>query len=400
MLAFLLLARAVEADALGAWVLHLSTASFLHMCRRGIVKTGLVRFAAGADAPKRRRMVGAGWTLALAVTAAESLLVAAWGAWGPIPDGFALFVAWYPLLAWATLPLHLGTWLAEADDRFERVAFAALLTRGGLAAVAFVAVLTPGVWPIAAIARADVLLTAGASAGFVLLGWTDLRALRHTRWADLRTLFDFGKYSMGTLIGSHLLSSSDTYLIGLLLGPSAVAVYSVAQKAIRLVQVPLQALSATVFPQLSAHARTGDTDALRATLQQWTRRLTVGLLPVLVVLFIAADPVVRLLGGDAYAHAAPVLRWLLLYLALTPLDRALGMLLDSLGTPRFNLVKVGLMVAVNVAGNLVALLVWQSVAAVAAVTTLTLLAGVALGLRYARRSNVPLSLRGVAGVGA
>ena len=397
MLAFLLLARAVDADALGGWVLYLATASFLHMCRRGIVKTGLVRFATGSDAQTRRRMVGAGWTLALGATVAESLLVWAWAAWGPIPAGFALFATWYPLLAWATLPLHLGTWLAEADDRFERGALASILTRGGLAAVAALAVWTPEAWSIDAIVRADVLLSASASMLFVFFGWTDVRTVSSTQWADLRTLFNFGKYSMGTLLGTHLLSSSDTYLIGLLLGPSAVAVYSIAQKAIRLVQVPLQALSATVFPQLSALARTRDTEALRTTVHRWTRRLTLGLLPVLLVLFVAADPVVRVLGGRAYTHAVPVLRWLLLYLALTPLDRALGMLLDSLGTPRFNLIKVGVMVVVNVAGNLAALLLWESVAAVAAVTTLTLLAGVALGLRYARRSNVPMTLREVAG---
>lgn len=393
MLVFLLLARTVEADALGSWVLYLATASLLHMGRRGIVKTGLVRFVAGADAPARRRMVGAGWALAVAVTAVESLLVMAWGAWGPIPNGFGLFVTWYPVLAWATLPLHVGMWLAEADDRFERVAIASLLTRGGLAGVAMLAFWAPDAWSIAQIVQADVGLTAVASVLFALLGWTDLRTVVSTRWADFRVLLDFGKYSMGTLLSTHLLSSSDTYLIGLLLGPTAVAVYSVAQKAIRLIQVPLQAFSATIFPKLSAYARAGDSEALHTSIRQWTRRITLGLLPALCVLFLAADPVVRLLGGDAYAHAAPVLRWLLLYLALSPLDRALGMLLDSLGTPRFNFAKVGLMVVVNVAGNLVALLIWESVVAVAAVTTLTLGAGIVLGVRYTRRSGMPLSLR-------
>lgn len=395
MLAFLLLARAVDADALGSWVLHLATASFLHMCRRGIVKTGLVRFVAGADGADRRAMMGAGWTLGVAVTAVESALVVAWGAWGPIPDGFGLFVTWYPLLAWATLPLHVGTWLAEADDHFERVALASILTRGGLAGGAALALLDPAAWPIARIALLDVLLTAGASALFVALGWTHLATIRSTQRTAVRTLFDFGKYSMGTLLGTHLLSSSDTYLIGLLLGPAAVAVYSVAQKAIRLVQVPLQALSATVYPRLSALAQDDDRAALRRMIHQWTGRLTLGLLPILGALFVMADPVVRVLGGDEYARAAPVLQWLLVYLALTPLDRALGMLLDSLGTPRFNLVKVIGMVGVNVAGNLVALLVWESVTAVAAVTTLTMLTGIAMGLHYARRSTVPVTLRGM-----
>jgi O-antigen/teichoic acid export membrane protein len=80
----------------------------------------------------------------------------------------------------------------------------------------------------------------------------------------------------------------------------------------------------------------------------------------------------------------PILRWFTLYLLFSPLSRALGMLLDSVNRPQYNLYKVGVMVAVNVAGDVAVLLLWESIPAVAAVTTLTLLSGVGMGLYFVR----------------
>jgi O-antigen/teichoic acid export membrane protein len=108
--------------------------------------------------------------------------------------------------------------------------------------------------------------------------------------------------------------------------------------------------------------------------------VTAALLPVLVVLAVWAPTWVGLLGGDGYAGAVPVLQWFVLYLALAPLDRMVGLLFDSIEKPHLNLVKVGVMLAVNVAGDVLVYRLTGSVAAVAAVTTLTLTAGVVVGL--------------------
>jgi hypothetical protein len=66
----------------------------------------------------------------------------------------------------------------------------------------------------------------------------------------------------------------------------------------------------------------------------------------------------------------------------------IGMLFDSIGTPQRNLMKVGVMIAVNVAGDAAVLLAGGSVAGVAAVTTLTMTAGLVAGDRL-----LPPSLR-------
>jgi O-antigen/teichoic acid export membrane protein len=384
--AFVLLARLLGAEGLGAWILYLTTASFLHMCRRGLVKTGLVRYVAGRTDAERRSIVGAGWVLAAALTALAGGAVALWGAVLPVPDGFGLFVRWYPWLAWAGLPVHMSTWLAEADDRFDRVLWMDLMQGAGLPLVLAGLLGAPFVFALPTVpvtpslaAGLHVGLTGIASIAALGTGWGHLAALPRATVGALRRLFAFGRYSVGTLIGTHLLTSSDTYLLGVLAGPAAVGLYGVAQKAVRLVQVPLRALSATAYPALAQRSRGDGTTALSRYAHRWVLLVTAGLLPVLAVLAVWAPTWVGLLGGKGYAGAVPVLQWFVLYLALAPLDRMVGLLFDSIEKPHLNLAKVGVMLAVNVTGDVLAYRLTGSVAAVAAVTTITLAAGVAAG---------------------
>ena len=393
--AFVLLARLLGAEGLGSWILYLTTASFLHMCRRGLVKTGLVRYVAGRTDAERQSIVGAGWVLAAALTALAGGAVVLWGALAPVPDGFGLFVRWYPWLAWAGLPVHMGGWLAEADDRFDRVLWMDLMQGAGLPLVLTGLLGAPLVFALPAVpvtpdlaAGLHVGLTGIASLVALGAGWGHLAALPRATVSALRRLFAFGRYSVGTLIGTHLLTSSDTYLLGALAGPAAVGLYGVAQKAVRLVQVPLRALSATAYPALAQHSRGDGTTALSRYAHRWVLLVTAGLLPVLAVLAVWAPTWVGLLGGDGYAGAAPVLQWFALYLALAPLDRMVGLLFDSIEKPHLNLAKVVAMLVVNVAGDVLAYWLTGSVAAVAAVTTLTMAAGLGVGYML-----LPQSLR-------
>ena len=405
-LTFFLLARVLGPGGLGAWILYLATGTFVHMCRRGLVKTGLVRALAGMPAGERAPVLGAGWALALLLTGLAAAGVGAGSALFPVPAGFDLFAAWFPVLVGATLPVHVATWIAEADDRFDRVfvlnalqgLLFPLLLVGRTAWTVFTgepaALSVAGIWAAArsavtiqTAAFLHVLALGGASALALSLGWARLGSLSRAGRDAFWDLVQFGRYSVGTLLGTHLLTRSDTYLLGVLVGPTAVGVYGVAQKAVRLVLVPLQAFSATAYPSLVRHTE-ASAAAVSRYAHRWTLLLTLGLIPVLVVLAVGAETVVTCLGGPSYAGSAPVLQWFVLYLALAPADRMIGMLFDSIGTPQRNLMKVGVMIAVNVAGDAAVLLAGGSVAGVAAVTTLTMTAGLVAGDRL-----LPPSLR-------
>ena len=347
-LTFFLLARVLGPGGLGAWILYLATGTFVHMCRRGLVKTGLVRALAGMPAGERAPVLGAGWALALLLTGLAAAGVGAGSALFPVPAGFDLFAAWFPVLVGATLPVHVATWIAEADDRFDRV-FVLNALQGLL-------------FPLLLVGRTAWTVFTGEPAALSVAGiWAAARsAVTIQTAAFLHVLALGGASALALSLGWARLGSSDTYLLGVLVGPTAVGVYGVAQKAVRLVLVPLQAFSATAYPSLVRHTE-ASAAAVSRYAHRWTLLLTLGLIPVLVVLAVGAETVVTCLGGPSYAGSAPVLQWFVPYLALAPADRMIGMLFDSIG---------------------------GSVAGVAAVTTLTMTAGLVAGDRL-----LPPSLR-------
>ena len=105
----------------------------------------------------------------------------------------------------------------------------------------------------------------------------------------MRTLYRFGRYSVGTALGSNLLRSADQFILGLWLGPAAVAFYGVPQKLIEIVEIPLRGLAQTAMPSLSRKARRGDTETFARYLHAWVGGLSLALVPLLVVVFVWAE---------------------------------------------------------------------------------------------------------------
>ena len=63
----------------------------------------------------------------------------------------------------------------------------------------------------------------------------------------------FGKYAMGTLVGSSLLKSADTFIIGMsaVLGPTAIAIYAIPLKLTDLLGIPLRGFTMTAYPKMA-----------------------------------------------------------------------------------------------------------------------------------------------------
>ncbi|MEM8556705.1 MAG: lipopolysaccharide biosynthesis protein [Bacteroidota bacterium] len=399
---FVLLARTLAPADFGAWVLFLTAATFLDMVRHGLVQSALVQRSAGSTASQERMLMGGAWVLGLGTTSVLALGVFALGQLLPDAGAFRLFFDWYPLLALAALPHLVATWNGLAREHFGRLLVLKVVLAGGFAVFVVGNFVAPYLsWSqadLSGIARAYLGIHAAGSALMLALGWTRLATLRHATRRAVRTLYRFGRYSVGTTLGSNLLRSADQFILGLWLGPAAVAFYGVPQKLIEVVEIPLRGLAQTAMPTLSRKARRGDMATFARYLHAWIGGLSLALVPLLVVVFVWAEAACVLLAGEAYRDAGTLLRIFVVYMALLPLDRYLGLALDALGRPALNMIKVAAMVVVNIVGDVVALAAFGSVEAVAAVTIVMTLVGTALGAWFVKR-HVPFRLRATARAG-
>jgi O-antigen/teichoic acid export membrane protein len=109
-----------------------------------------------------------------------------------------------------------------------------------------------------------------------------------------------------------------------------------------------------------------------------------------LITFLLANFFVLILGGRQYLgtdpltgfNATTIVRIFSIYGLLLPLDRMTGIGLDSVNRPDRNLTKVGYMVFANVIGDLIAVWIFKSLAAMAIASVLFTAIGVWVGYYF------------------
>ena len=158
-----------------------------------------------------------------------------------------------------------------------------------------------------------------------------------------------------------------------------VAAYSLPLKLVEIIEIPLRSFLATAMPVMSKYKSPEHKPELRYVFYRYAGLLSVFMLPAVIACIFFAESLVTMLGGVQYAESAIVLRILAVYTAFLPLDRFSGVTLDIIGKPKFNFIKVLLMLTVNVIGDIIAIYYIGNIWAVAAVSILTFFTGVIFG---------------------
>lgn len=393
---FFLLARALDQEMLGEWIIYITAATMLEMVRSGLTRIALIRFLSGASEEEREVIIGANWLISIVLTAiiiVVLLAVRLLFSDALHHSAFHAFVIWYPLMAIFNLPYNNVMTFLQAGQKFERMLWLRSAESGAF--VSFL-VLNYLFWrcDIGVIIIVHLMITLLVSLFCVSRGWDELVHIRKTNRKTVKMLLEFGKYSLGTMIGSNLLKSTDTFVISAsaALGASAVALYGVPLKLIEILEVPLRSLVATAFPRISAAAHTGDQAAVKNGFYLYAGFTTLLFIPAVAVAFIASDLMIILLAGREYLASGTLFRLFCLYGLLLPLDRFSGVVLDSLNLPRLNFYKVALMALINLAGDLVAVFIFKSLIGVALTTIIMTLAGAVWGL-WLLRARLDLQLR-------
>jgi len=182
-----------------------------------------------------------------------------------------------------------------------------------------------------------------------------------------------------------LLKSADTIIIGLspVMGATAAAIYAIPLKVIELLQLPVNGFVSTAIPKLSRSYINHRFEEFQKTLYTYTGAVLYSLVPIVFLLAIFSRQTLILLSGDQYTQFVPmmlpVMYLFLFYGLLLPVDRFTGIALDSAELPNLNAIKVQIMLAMNIIGDVIAVFVFESLVMVAMVTIVFTIAGILLG---------------------
>ena len=378
------LARSFSPSELGYWVLFMTVYTLFDMLRSGMISNAVIKKITEVDTEEEVAVViGSGWKLSFWLTLVGSVLVAL--AFYIIylftdNDSYKLLFQWFVPISLMSLPAAMATWILNAYVKFSKIVWIRFLMQGGF----FIGVLYHYYYGSGLVMVIMVYLISKFLPGFLatVKGWNKLKYVgRGTREMD-KKIINFGKYSMGTLIGSNFLRSTDTFVIMFFLGSGAVAVYNVATKLVGLFEIPLRAFASIAFPQLSKKYAMGLKDEFRDEFETGSGFLTILLLPISIITFIFAEQMVVLLAGDEYLSSVNILRVFAVYTALTPLDKFCGIALDVINRPDLNFFKVMLMLTVNLVGDIIVLMVTDDIIWVAVVSIVTFASGIFFGFRF------------------
>jgi len=382
-LSFATIARTYTPHDFGRYMLFVVAGTFIEMLRFGLTRTSIVKFLMVAGIKERKSLVGSNYLIGLATTLIINTIIAALYYLQKSnieQSGFYLFLKWYPWMALANLPMNNAISLMLAKEHFGRLLFVRFISN--IVFLIYAAInffyLKYSVETTIVVQICSQLLT---SIVCIALGWDGLIRIIFVTRESVIKLLNFGKYSMGTLISTSLLKSADTFILGLvpILGIDSVALYSIPLKLSELLEIPLRSFAATLYPRMAKASNCAKRTVLSALYHDYTGMLFYFFLPILIFCELFAYPLVLIFGGEQYLAAVPIFRLYILYGLFLPFDRITGVGLDAVGAPKYNLLKVVVMAAINIGGDLAALLVFKSLYAMAIVTIVNTFVGAYIG---------------------
>lgn len=352
---FIVIVRSLPTNEFGEWVLFITTLNFIDMLRFGITRTAIVRFLSGADKKEGQQLLGSNYAINLSTTLFLIILVITINFFfrDTIQEsGFSLFFNWFPIIAIINLPFNNALSVLQARMRFDYILIIRILNVGS-----FMIYLIVNYFffqaGILTIMWAYIITNMVSSIVASILNWDGILFIFKANWQKNKVILNFGKYTSGTLIGTNLLKSADTFILGLspFLGVTGVALYSIPLKLTEIMEIPVRSFAMTAFPGMSKASIQGNKDLVKKIYYQNIGGLTYLLLPILVVSFIFAEEFVTFLGGPEYIETAGVFRIFCFYGLLLPIDRFTGVALDSINMPKQNFFKVIYMTLSNIIGD-------------------------------------------------
>ncbi|MCF8425929.1 MAG: oligosaccharide flippase family protein [Bacteroidia bacterium] len=379
---FALLARVLPKDVFGPYIVFLALYGIFETLRIGMVMNAMVRsLAQCTNSDEEDVVIGSTVFITIGLTVIYSLLITVlyfvFKAFGIFTE-YLFFFKWMVIMALFSAPNNYATWYLNAKLKIISMSSIRILNQlVFISLIWFYIKAEPNIYAVLisySIAHLVVSLLA------IFAGWSGIQHFFKYAKKNMLEIFHFGKYSMGTLIGSNLLRSSDTFIIGSsLLGSAGVAMFNVPSRILEIIEMPLRSFAITAMPKFAKLNAEKAFDALRLDFERKTGLVFFLLLPISIMCFVMADWVVFLIGGKGYSESAILLRFFASYMAILPLDKFAGVMLDTINKPNLNFYKVMIQLAVNIIGDYLGIMIFGNLESVAFVSTATFVAGVLFG---------------------
>ncbi len=381
----------------GVWVLAQSVVSYLNLLEFGLTTT-LTRHLAAAkatgDYDQANRILGqlatmmwgVGFLIALGAVIGSLLL----------PHIFKLQPDQAKLFQWSFLLIGIQAALGVITNIWEGAMGAAedyhvlngLYIFAALARLAYsVVLLKLGYGLLALLCAQFVVIVIVWLLDHLYMKWRYPQLSFRPKWFGWKEAKPLAKFSGAVFVGhiaGLLNNDTDKVIAGILLGPTAVAVYQVGYKLYDLARTLFANSVSVIMPTAAALSARGDQDKLNQMLCQVSSVMVGIMAAIYFPLILYGSEFINLWVGPKFADSSKVLTWLSLAILLGAHVRVLGSILWGLGDWKANVYPSMIAAFFNVIFSVLFCLRW-GVIGIAAATTLVALGGYTWWTFYAMR---------------
>ncbi|UZS00106.1 oligosaccharide flippase family protein [Chondrinema litorale] len=154
----------------------------------------------------------------------------------------------------------------------------------------------------------------------------------------------YGRFVLATNISSQTLRTVDHFMLASLVSTPAVALYNTSVRISNLLDMPSKAVAEALFPK-SVQKSTDGKEQVARLYEQTTGSILAVLAPMCLFIFIFPDLIIKIIAGEKYLDAVPILRVAVIYSLLLPFQKQFGTIMDASGKPKINFI-VNLILAI------------------------------------------------------
>ena len=368
------LTRILPLHVFGEWAVYISCVSLVDMLRTGLLKIPFIYFSSIENNFNQNNSNA--FILGLLVNSVLLIILALCYVFF---EPYRHFIIAYSLLMFTDLPYTFAIYEGYVDLNYRRIFYIKFYLKLLFLGATFFLTLD-----------INSLLFIHVFTSFIL---SLLYGNKHMmfyfyKYYDRVTLykfFNYGRYTLGNLVGTSLLKNTDLYIIAFYLTSEDVALYAVGIKAIDFLEYPIRAIGNVFFPTIAKLCSAGEKRKMKAYYIQFICRTTLVLLPLITALFIFSEYFISIIAGEAYIASSQIFSCFLIYTLFLPLDKFSGVFLDSIKRPELKKKKIYLMFLLNLVGDFLAIILFESSLAIAFVSIATFTFGAFYSIYWLRK---------------
>lgn len=396
-----LLFRAFSKSDAGTWFFFLSIQGLVEAFRTGFLNTATIKFYAGSEKERGESVLGSVWVIAIIITLFVSLLSWVLLLFIPFINNYQILIVakWLGITFISSLPFTVPMWVLMAEENYTKLLWLRLVNNLSMLLI-ILFLIEQNKMTLTNMLILNIVTNILTGILCIFFKSFHLNTITKSTKKTLTELFNYGKYTVSTSTSVLFFRISTTFVITFFLGPTALAVYNLPGRLMTIIEIPLGSSLGTGMSSMATALNKNDEKQFIYIFKKYAGLLTFAIIPIVFGVIIFADLAVLIIGGEKYvdSEAANILRIMIFFSLLFPIDRFNGVALDMLHLPRINFQKVLLMLGVHVTGTFLGVILFNNLYGIAFFGPLTVISGVLYGY-YELKKRIDYSIREILSIG-